>query len=156
MHSAANVNHPIVIILLDSCTINNGGCGDNTICSHDSATYAVRCRCKIGYTNTGSSARLNCTGTTRYAVNTEAHWSFPLQTAAPSTMVAVVLMRSVHMNQPHLRPSVSANQDTPTSAHRRMSFAQVHQLHFDRINLQSVHPSSSLRCRQLFSEQRWM
>ena len=66
MHSAAIVDHPIVIIiiLLDSCTINNGGCGNNTICSHDSATYAVRCRCKTGYTNTGSSAKLNCTGTT--------------------------------------------------------------------------------------------
>lgn len=52
----------ISVMTSDSCTINNGGCGANAICSHDAATFAVRCRCRAGYTNTGTSAKLNCTG----------------------------------------------------------------------------------------------
>ena len=46
----------------DSCQVNNGGCGANTVCSHDSTTYAVKCSCKVGYTNTGSTSNVICTG----------------------------------------------------------------------------------------------
>lgn len=56
-----NLDISIDHIILDACTINNGDCGKNTICFHDSATYAVKCRCKTGYTNAGSSPTLNCT-----------------------------------------------------------------------------------------------
>lgn len=47
---------------LDSCVVNNGGCGANAICSHDSTTNACKCTCKTGYTNTGSDPSVVCTG----------------------------------------------------------------------------------------------
>lgn len=34
----------------------------NAICSHDGTTKAVVCKCKVGYTNTGSSTNVTCTG----------------------------------------------------------------------------------------------
>ncbi|CAF2072259.1 unnamed protein product, partial [Rotaria magnacalcarata] len=44
----------------DSCTVNNGGCDPNAICSYDATTNAVKCTCKGGYTNTGSSVNVVC------------------------------------------------------------------------------------------------
>lgn len=50
------------MFLSDSCKVNNGGCGCTATCSHDSTTFAVRCTCKTGYTNTGTSSNVVCTG----------------------------------------------------------------------------------------------
>lgn len=55
----------IVILIVDSCDVNNGGCDPNAECSHD-ATNAVKCTCKTGYTNTGSDFNVVCTGNIRY------------------------------------------------------------------------------------------
>ncbi|CAF2029959.1 unnamed protein product [Rotaria magnacalcarata] len=38
----------------DSCTVNNGGCDANAVCSHDTTTNAVKCTSKAGYTYFGS------------------------------------------------------------------------------------------------------
>ncbi|UJR19689.1 hypothetical protein I4U23_022823 [Adineta vaga] len=43
------------------CTINNGGCPLNSVCSSSSTTGTVTCTCKTGYTNTGSSTSVVCT-----------------------------------------------------------------------------------------------
>lgn len=50
----------------DSCKVNNGGCDNNAVCSHDSNTNAVKCTCKVGYTNTGSESNVVCTGDRKY------------------------------------------------------------------------------------------
>ncbi len=50
--------------IADSCTVSNGGCDSNAVCSHDGSTNAVVCTCKTGYTNTGSSSNVVCTGKT--------------------------------------------------------------------------------------------
>ncbi len=50
--------------ILDSCKVKNGGCDPNASCFHDTKTNAVQCRCKIGYTNTGSESKVVCTGNT--------------------------------------------------------------------------------------------
>ena len=50
------------IVFIDSCTVKNGGCDCNAICSHDPTTFEVKCTCKTGYTNTGSGSDVNCTG----------------------------------------------------------------------------------------------
>ena len=47
---------------LDSCSVNNGGCSDNALCNHHSATYVAICLCKPGYVNVGSSSNVVCTG----------------------------------------------------------------------------------------------
>ena len=49
-------------VLSDSCLVNNGGCDVNAICSHNSSNNAAQCTCKTGYTNTGSSSNVICTG----------------------------------------------------------------------------------------------
>ena len=48
----------------DSCTVDNGGCDKNAICSHDKGTFAVVCTCKTGYTNVGTGATVKCEGQT--------------------------------------------------------------------------------------------
>lgn len=48
--------------IIDSCTIKNGGCDPNAVCSHDPVTNAVVCTCKNGFTNTGTT-NVTCTGT---------------------------------------------------------------------------------------------
>ena len=48
--------------ILDSCLVKNGGCDPNAACSHDSKTNAVVCRCKPGFTNTGSGSTVVCKG----------------------------------------------------------------------------------------------
>ena len=57
----------ILYCISDSCQVNNGGCGDNAICSHDDVTDAVKCTCKIGFTNVGSSSAVVCKGSTFYS-----------------------------------------------------------------------------------------
>jgi hypothetical protein len=54
-----SVNSSMVI---DACEFNNGGCDANAQCSHDAQTNAVQCTCKTGFTNTGCSAKVVCTG----------------------------------------------------------------------------------------------
>ena len=49
-------------ICLDACTIGNGGCDSNSICSHDEKTNGVVCTCKTGYTNTTPGSGATCTG----------------------------------------------------------------------------------------------
>ena len=49
-------------IFQDSCKIDNGGCDENAVCSHDARTNAVKCTCKTGYMNTGCSSNVICTG----------------------------------------------------------------------------------------------
>ena len=46
----------------DSCRVLNGGCDNNAVCSHKAPSNEVICNCKVGYTNTGSSANVTCTG----------------------------------------------------------------------------------------------
>ena len=61
-------------IISDACQVNNGGCDSNAICSHDGSTNEVICTCKVGYTNTGSESRVNCTGM-YFCVNNPRQWS---------------------------------------------------------------------------------
>ncbi len=47
---------------LDSCSVNNGGCDANAVCSYDSSCNAMKCTCKTGYTNAGSGSNVVCKG----------------------------------------------------------------------------------------------
>ena len=60
----ARSKHVSSTTFLDDCTMNNGGCGSNAICTHDPTTNAVLCACKAGYTNTGTNSSVVCTGKT--------------------------------------------------------------------------------------------
>ena len=42
--------------------MNNGGCDQNALCSHDKNTFAVVCTCKTGYTNVGTADAVKCEG----------------------------------------------------------------------------------------------
>ncbi|CAF3708269.1 unnamed protein product [Rotaria socialis] len=42
------------------CDDNNGGYDPNALCSEDPTTYSVKCTCKPGYTNTGSTVNVVC------------------------------------------------------------------------------------------------
>jgi hypothetical protein len=42
--------------------VNNGGCDKNALCSFDVKSNAVKCVCKVGYTNTGGAGKVVCTG----------------------------------------------------------------------------------------------
>ena len=53
-----------IVFLKDKCVINNGDCGSNAVCSHDSKTFAIKCTCKTGFTNTGSGSQVVCKGRT--------------------------------------------------------------------------------------------
>ncbi|CAM4896846.1 unnamed protein product [Rotaria socialis] len=53
---------PRNVYLSDSCTVNNGACHPNAFCSHDAKKNAVKCTCKVGYTNTGSADNVVCAG----------------------------------------------------------------------------------------------
>ena len=53
---------PLIHVFADSCLVNNGGCDINAICSHNASNNAAQCTCKTGYTNTGSSSNVICTG----------------------------------------------------------------------------------------------
>ena len=48
--------------MVDSCLVENGGCGKHAICSHDAESNEVRCTCKTGYTNVGTDTTTDCTG----------------------------------------------------------------------------------------------
>ncbi|CAF1336590.1 unnamed protein product [Rotaria magnacalcarata] len=50
-------------LILDTCTINNGGCDPNAACTHDKPTNAVVCKCRTGFTNTGTDESVVCTDT---------------------------------------------------------------------------------------------
>lgn len=56
------VNPAFAHCILDSCLVNNGGCGSNAVCSHESTTFAVRCACRTGFVNTGNTTNMVCTG----------------------------------------------------------------------------------------------
>ncbi|CAF2105407.1 unnamed protein product [Rotaria magnacalcarata] len=60
---------PLLVILLQafhgrfaegSCGNNKDGCGRDAICGIDRKTSALRCICKVGYTNTGSAVNIVC------------------------------------------------------------------------------------------------
>ncbi|CAF2172094.1 unnamed protein product [Rotaria magnacalcarata] len=60
---------PLLVFLLQafhgsfaegSCSRNNGGCGKNALCSENRKTSAIKCTCKTGYTNTGSTVHVVC------------------------------------------------------------------------------------------------
>ena len=57
-------------LVADTCQVQNGGCDVNAICSHDGITNAVTCRCKTGYTNTGSATNVSCTGRSIICITT--------------------------------------------------------------------------------------
>lgn len=48
--------------LIDACTVKNGGCDPNALCSHDPKTNAVQCHCKTGYVDTDVGSAVVCTG----------------------------------------------------------------------------------------------
>ena len=50
------------LFFADTCQVKNGGCDQNSICTHDSQSNAVVCICKKGYTNTGVAPIVVCTG----------------------------------------------------------------------------------------------
>ena len=50
--------------VLDTCSVNNGGCDTNAACSYDSSCNAVKCTCKTGYTNVGTGSNVVCKGKT--------------------------------------------------------------------------------------------
>lgn len=81
-------------IILDSCEVNNGGCDPNAVCSHDSATNAVRCTCKTGYTNTATNSTVVCTGNIQHTLfctyNLESFIHASFQIVVWSTMVDVI------------------------------------------------------------------
>lgn len=52
----------ILNILIDACEVNNGGCGQNTVCSHEPETFAVKCACAPGFVNVGEGDNLKCEG----------------------------------------------------------------------------------------------
>lgn len=53
---------PFFFMSIDSCLVKNGGCDVNAICSHDNKTFGIICTCKTGYSNTGSTTNVTCTG----------------------------------------------------------------------------------------------
>ena len=63
-HAESNDKIFLSLTFTDSCQVNNGECDVNADCSHDAATFAVKCTCKIGFTNTSTSSSANgsCTG----------------------------------------------------------------------------------------------
>ena len=50
------------MVFADSCLVKNGGCDVNADCSHDPKTNAVKCSCKIGYSNVGDANNVICNG----------------------------------------------------------------------------------------------
>lgn len=48
--------------ILDSCEVDNGGCGKNADCSHEKKSFSVVCVCKTGYTNVGKDGNVVCEG----------------------------------------------------------------------------------------------
>ena len=66
-------------ILIDTCQVSNGGCDANAVCSHDSNTNAVTCACKSGYSNTGNTSNVVCTGQYSHSCSmidiNSSHWS---------------------------------------------------------------------------------
>ena len=59
-----------MLFITDTCQVQNGGCDNNAICSHDGTSNVVVCTCKTGYANTGSAPNVTCTGEST-ASNTE-------------------------------------------------------------------------------------
>jgi hypothetical protein len=51
-----------ILSFVDSCSCNNGGCPANSICVHEKVTFAVKCECKAGYVNIGTSGKVICAG----------------------------------------------------------------------------------------------
>lgn len=47
---------------LDSCKVNNGGCGAYATCSKCESSGTVICTCKKGYTNVGTDKDVKCEG----------------------------------------------------------------------------------------------
>ena len=69
--SIAGFYHTTVLfspLLIDTCLVNNGACDANAVCSHDGTSNAVVCSCKTGYTNTGNSSNVTCTGKRNFAL----------------------------------------------------------------------------------------
>lgn len=52
----------LFILILDSCEVDNGRCGNHAICSHETSTFAVVCTCDRGYTNIGVAPKFLCEG----------------------------------------------------------------------------------------------
>lgn len=52
-------------LVTDSCKVKNGGCDQNALCSHADDTFDIVCKCKTGYTNTGSEKAVRCEGNKR-------------------------------------------------------------------------------------------
>ncbi|CAF4639853.1 unnamed protein product, partial [Rotaria sp. Silwood2] len=49
-----------ILLISDSCTINNGGCDHNATCSHNNVTNAVECKCNVGFEDVGSGSPVRC------------------------------------------------------------------------------------------------
>lgn len=69
-------------LFIESCQVNNGGCGVNAVCSYNPKTNAPICTCKAGYVNTGTNTSVVCTLTSGRCVSnlTPAHVNTSSQT----------------------------------------------------------------------------
>lgn len=61
IHSKTDL--PVCGPVSDSCLVKNGGCDLNANCLHEGETFAVKCVCKTGFTNTGTDGSVTCKGT---------------------------------------------------------------------------------------------
>jgi hypothetical protein len=52
----------LLLITVDACKVNNGGCDSNAVCLCNKADKSVKCTCKDGYRNTGAMDKVVCTG----------------------------------------------------------------------------------------------
>ena len=49
-------------IVLDVCSVNNGGCDANADCSHAAGSDVCMCKCKAGFVNTATTGPVVCKG----------------------------------------------------------------------------------------------
>lgn len=107
------------------CEVNNGGCHEDALCTHDKQTNAAKCTCKTGFTDTGSGSNVICTGRpspleSRFLVELSR-----FQIAARSIKVDVIQMPSAHTIERPMLSSALARLVSPTQAHRATLPAKV-------------------------------
>ena len=49
-------------IVLDVCSVNNGGCDANADCSHAAGSDVCMCKCRAGFVNTATTGPVVCKG----------------------------------------------------------------------------------------------
>jgi hypothetical protein len=103
-HSSLSYHDPI-----DSCQVNNGQCDVNADCSHEPTTFAVKCTCKVGFTNisTSSSSNGSCTGR---------HEAYSQNDLDRSTCTDVLIVDSCLVNNGGCHVDATCSHDSKTNA----------------------------------------